>query len=75
MKITNFQTIYIAQTSEPPPSPILKREQDGVNLLGASWVPFCQTIVWLVFWVFIIRYITALPAIMQYDFPLAPLLS
>ncbi|MHC5745347.1 MAG: hypothetical protein ACYTXT_26270 [Nostoc sp.] len=31
--------------------------QDGVNLLGASWVPFWQTIVWLVFWVFIIRYI------------------
>lgn len=57
MKITNFQTIYIAQTSEPSPSPILKREQDGVNLLGTSWVPFWQTIVWLVFWVFIIRYI------------------
>ncbi|MEH2260062.1 hypothetical protein [Nostoc sp.] len=40
MKITNFQTIYIAQTSEPSPSPILKREPGGVNLLGASWVPF-----------------------------------
>ncbi|WP_414512328.1 pYEATS domain-containing protein [Nostoc sp. PCC 9305] len=57
MKISNFQTIYIAQTSEPSPSPILKKEQEGVNLLGASWVPFWQTIVWLVFWVFIIRYI------------------
>ncbi|WP_141699743.1 hypothetical protein [Nostoc sp. KVJ20] len=45
MKITNFQTIYIAQTSEPSPSPMPKREQEGVNLLGASWVPFWQTIV------------------------------
>ncbi len=57
MKISDFQTIYIALTSQPSPSPILKPEQEGVNLLGASWVPFWQTIVWLVFWVFIIKYI------------------
>ncbi|MBH8561704.1 hypothetical protein I8748_05830 [Nostoc sp. CENA67] len=57
MKINNFPNIYIAQTSEPLQSPIPKQQQEGVNLLGASWVPFWQTIVWLAFWVFIIRYI------------------
>jgi hypothetical protein len=57
MTINNFPTIYIAQTIEPSPLKIPKQEHEGVNLLGASWVPFWQTIVWLIFWVFIIQYI------------------
>jgi hypothetical protein len=57
MKLTNFQAIYIAQTPEPSPLTIPQQGKEGVNLLGASWVPFWQTIVWLVFWVFIINYV------------------
>jgi hypothetical protein len=55
MKITRFQESYIAQTSQPSPSP--SPVKPGGGLFDPGWVPLWQTIVWVGFWVFLILFV------------------
>lgn len=55
MKILEFQKFYIAQTSQPLPSP--NQAKGEGKLFDPGWVPFWVTIIWIGFWIFVILFI------------------